>query len=192
MSVKKQLFSTTWLLLCAASGALHAKTIDLPMTYDTMPSKTSKTIASQLSAVSCAFEILPVTDQRHNKTTIGFNGDNLRAVQVSPWLQQSLQAVFQYTVKDSTTARIQVQPVLKRLYTYHESMNILGVTSLTVDYSVKGQPLDSRQYRGFYAKANMMGADGEYVTTLNDSIHDLLPRLAADLPKLCQQATQRL
>ena len=64
MSVKKQLFSTTWLLLCAASGALHAKTIDLPMTYDTMPSKTSKTIASQLSAVSCAFEILPVTDQR--------------------------------------------------------------------------------------------------------------------------------
>ncbi|MDZ7904336.1 MAG: hypothetical protein U5L01_18230 [Rheinheimera sp.] len=35
-------------------------------------------------------------------------------------------------------------------------MNILGVTSVIFDFKVNGQTLTTQQYRGFYAKMNLL------------------------------------
>ena len=176
------------LALVSISFSVSAHQIKIPMTYEAMPKASFDKVvkASQAGTEACAFTILPTLDKRQNKVTIAFNGDNLEATEVSLWLNTAMQHFTTHTQQASAKAKLQVQPTLTRLYTYHESMNIHGVVSVKLDYVLNDQLVESKQYRGFYAKTNWAGANGEYVTALNDAINNLMPKVVQDLPRVCQ------
>ncbi len=172
----------------AFAGGVEAKQVSLQMKYEPV----SKTIIDKLLAqgtpdkAQCSFQVQSAEDLRQNKITIGFNGDNLLAQNVDVWLQNAASAYLDPLKSEQAASQITVHPKLTRLYTYNESMNILGVSSVIFDFKVNGQIVATRQYRGFYAKMNFAGADGEYVTTLNDSINNLMPKVLVDAKNVCK------
>lgn len=174
-------------LYSAGIATAQAKQINLPMVYEPIAkAKQGKLLQTVSGTGSCTFAVLPPEDQRQNTQTIGYNGANLTALKVNDWLQTALTTVVGQSNNPSAQNQIELAPKLTRLYTYHESMNILGVTSVTIDFKANGRVVDTRQYRGFYAKTNWAGADGEYVTALNDAVNNMLPKLASELPEICK------
>ncbi len=174
-------------LYSAGIATAQAKQINLPMVYEPIAkAKQGKLLQTVSGTGSCTFTVLPPEDKRQNTQTIGFNGANLTALKVTDWLETALSTVVGASKQPSKQHLIELAPKLTRLYTYHESMNILGVTSVTIDFKANGRVVDTRQYRGFYAKTNWAGADGEYVTALNDAVNNLLPKLASELPEICK------
>lgn len=172
----------------AMAGGVEAKQVSLPMNYEPV----SKTIIDKLLAQGtpdkalCSFQVQPIEDLRQNKISIGFNGSNLKGENVDAWLKNAVAAYIDPIKSEQAKFQITVHPKLTRLYTYHESMNILGVTSVIFDFKVNGQTLTTQQYRGFYAKMNFAAANGEYVTALNESINNLMPKVLLDMKNVCK------
>lgn len=169
------------------SGVAHAKQVQLPMVYEPMTTpKLTKVLQNGLpDTAACSFAVEQAEDLRPNKLSIGFNGSNLQAQKVTDWLHSAMVPFFDHAKREKAALQIAVQPKLTRLYTYHESMNILGVTSVKLDFKVKGEVVTSRHYRGFYAKTNWAAANGEYVTALNDAVNNMMPKVVQDLTQLC-------
>ncbi len=186
MKIRKKII--LFVLAVAAAGAADAKQVQLPMIYEPMAKlKLSKLLEKSLADnAACSFQVLPAQDIRPNKLSIGFNGANLDAQKVTDWLYTAMVALFDHTKRDQAKLQVTVEPKLTRLYTYHESMNILGVTSVILEFKVNGSLVETRQYRGFYAKTNWAAANGEYVTALNDAMNNMLPKIVNELTAVCQ------
>jgi hypothetical protein len=172
-----------------ASGQSVAAIKSMPISFDAPSAANLKKLQKTALAedAMCSFTVADISDQRQNKQTIGFS---LNASGVDSWLGDATKAYMANTVRPNATIQVQALPRLIRLYTYPESMNILGVSALVVDYVVDGKVVRSRQYRGFTAKTNWANGDGEYLTALNESLNDLMPKWHADLKSQCDSISQ--
>lgn len=149
-------------------------------------SKLSKSSVSKM--VSCSFESDDIADNRQNKQTVAnMWSDSLNIDGVNQWLEEARSTFLSNIAIDNARVNVTISPKLTRLYSYPESMNILGVSALVVDYVVDGHVVDTRHYRGFYAKTNWAGGNGEYLTALNLSINDLMGKMYSDLNSVCSE-----
>lgn len=151
--------------------------------------KTAKKKAEQAVAVNspaCQVTINNVADKRQNIYTLGTNGaEPLLPAGLDAWLMAVKEKeLVAKTHTWSGTKQVNVIPSMTKLYAYAENMNIHGVMSLSVDYVVDGK-ITTKKYRGMGSKANMMNGYGEYATALNYAVHELSPRIIADIKSFC-------
>jgi hypothetical protein len=163
----------------------------LPIQYENASTTTLKRIAKYGFSENsvCSFNFEAFLDNRQNKQTVAFSGKSIIASGVDAWLSDAQHAFFSNTTRDSATYQITAVPSLTRMYSYPESMNILAITAMKVDFLIDGERVDTRRYRGFFAKTNWANGDGEYLTALNEAVNDMLPKLVTDLNNVCKKVT---
>lgn len=179
---------TSAILASVVASASFAAVTDVEMEFQPLSKKKQAKMAKKPSVEgNCSFVVNDFKDERQNKQTISY-GHN--ATGVVAWLNEATNYYTKGLDNSDADVNILVQPTLVRLYSYPESMNINGVTAIVVTYLVDGNEIDTRYYRGFYGKTNWANGDGEYVTALNDSIHNLMPKLVSDFSNVCSVAAK--
>ncbi len=181
--------------VAAAQPAVPGKdaAFAVKMTYD--PGESEAGTMSSFQASPCVLHIAPASDARQNKETIGqsFSGP-LLAEGVSSWMTEGLKQLkaFGYTIgstpPDGTPAAdgLTVRTTLTRAYTWHVGMKIFSMVAVKAEFADRNGVLQQKYYRSHGDKTNMWGAQGEYVTTLNYGLNNLLPFLARDMQSLCK------
>jgi hypothetical protein len=170
------------------SDTAFAAQKNVVMEYEEPNAKQTKMLQSVISALpdACTFISANSLDLRQNKQTVGLKfNKSLLGDGVNSWLDAAFKQNLPYQPKKQSKINVTIVPKLHRLYSYPESMNILGVTALELDYIVDNKVALSRHYRGFYAKTNIAGGDGEFFTTLNYSLNDSIPKIVNDLSDVC-------
>ena len=167
-------------------SAAHAAEKNMEMAYEAPPLSQKKAIAKVIEALpaECAFTTAAALDLRQNKQTIAIQfGQSLIGDNVTSWLDSAVSQNLPNQQSSSSATNVKIVPKLRRLYSYPESMNILGVTALELDYMVGEKVALTKHYRGFYAKTNWAGGDGEFISALNLAINN-------SMPKNCQRSGQ--
>lgn len=143
--------------------------------------------ASMAVSPSCQVVVSDLQDKRQNTVTLGSNGaEPLYPEGLVAWLLAVKEKeLVGKTSKWSGSKQVEVIPSLTKLYAYAENMNIHGVMSLSIDYVVDGK-VTTKKYRGMGSKINMMNGYGEYATALNYAVHELSPRIIADVKSFCE------
>lgn len=174
------------LALSSTSFITNAGLTTLEIEFDSLSNKASTEI-NKTQPSDCSFNMLELSDDRQNKETVAFAfPDSLAISNIEEYLAKVKETSNGFTVDENAQHKIDVNARLIRMYTYPESMNILGVTAIIADFMVNGEVVKSRQYRGFYAKTNWAGGKGEYLTTINDSAQELIKSYALDLTNVCK------
>ena len=187
---KTIIHSLLWAALTANS--VTAAETKVVLEYDAPTLKAKKALDTTLAKIpaACAFDTAPTVDLRQNKMTVADKlNKSLIGEGATAWIDAAMQQNLPIKKAQTATTTVTIVPKLHRVYSYPESMNIQGVTALELDYVVDGKVVMSKHYRGFYSKANMVSGDGEYVTTLNNALNETIPKIAADLPKVCSTLT---
>ncbi|MDT0596113.1 hypothetical protein [Glaciecola petra] len=164
------------------------------ITLDGLTAKAQQRIAKKAPSAdsSCSFVINEIGDDRQNKETAAILGRNSLGITNLPtYFDEIKELVNNFTIVESAAIKVEVRPKLIRMYTYFESLNILGVTAFTTDFVVNGEVLESRQYRGFYAKTNWANGQGEHLTTINDSIENWIEVYVSDLNRVCKEISKQ-
>ena len=174
------------LALSSTSFIANAGLTTLEIEFDSLSNKASTQI-DEAQPSDCSFNMLELSDDRQNKETVAFAfPDSLAISNIEEYLAKVKKTSNGYTVDENAPHKIDVNARLIRMYTYPESMNILGVTAIVADFMVNGEVIKSRQYRGFYAKTNWAGGKGEYLTAINDSAQELIKNYTLDLTNICK------
>lgn len=162
----------------------------IPLTYEA----TARETPAMVHQGTCPVRVLPTEDQRQNKLTIGaYMGGALLTTEASPWLTDGLLQLqdFGYSVQRTDSAQpptdgLLVKTAVTRAYTWHVGMKLFGMIALKAQFIDKNSVAQEKYYRAHGDKTNMWGAKGEYVTTLNYGLNNLLRVMAEDLAQLCQ------
>jgi hypothetical protein len=64
-------------------------------------------------------------------------------------------------------------------------MRINAAVAMDMDFTLPSGQRFTRKYRASASKNNWAGATGEYMTTLNYALNNVLGKLANDLQKMC-------
>jgi hypothetical protein len=174
------------LALSSTSFIANAGLTTLEIEFDSLSDKTSTKI-NKAQPSDCSFNMLELSDDRQNKETVAFAfPDSLAISNIEEYLTKVKETSNRFTLDENAQHKIDVNARLIRMYTYPESMNILGVTAIIADFMINGEVVKSRQYRGFYAKTNWAGGKGEYLTAINDSAQELIKSYTLDLTNICK------
>lgn len=162
----------------------------IPLAYEATARESQATVHKG----TCPVRVLPTEDQRQNKLTIGaYMGGPLLTTDASPWLTDGLLHLkdFGYAVERTDGAQppaegLLVTTAVTRAYTWQVGLKIFGMLALKAQFVDKDGKVTDKYYRAHGDKTNMWGAKGEYVTTLNYGLNNLLRVMAEDLAQLCQ------
>jgi len=187
---------TAWLAVptaALAQAAAPAAAPDgalVPLVYEA----TAREAEPVRLAGTCPVLVAPPQDQRQNKQAIGAT---LRGPLVTgdpaPWLTDGLlqlkDAGFSVQKAGSDApppGGLLVRTSLSRAYTWQVGLKIFGMIALKAEFVDANGVLQAKRYRAHGDKTNMWGAQGEYVTTLNYGLNNLLREMAEDLATLCK------
>mgnify|MGYP000020321366 FL=1 len=174
------------LALSSTSFIANAGLTKMEIEFDSLSNKASTKI-NQAQPSDCSFNMLELSDDRQNKETVALAfPDSIGISNIEEYLGRVKETSNGFTVDENAQHKIDVNARLIRMYTYPESMNILGITAIVADFMVNGEVVKSRQYRGFYAKTNWAGGKGEYLTAINDSAQELIKSYTLDLTNICK------
>jgi hypothetical protein len=184
-----------WLvgLAAPAQAQTAAATNDelLPLTYDASAIESG---AVTVQTSTCPIQIVATDDQRQNKQTIGAKlSGPLLTGPASPWITDGLLNLSAHGFKVSRTESaappaegVLVQTSLTRAYTWQVGLKIFSMVAVKARFLDKNGVLQDKYYRAYGDKSNMWGAAGEYVTTLNYGLNNMLRVMADDLSALCK------
>jgi hypothetical protein len=173
------------LALSSTSFIANAGLTKLEIEFDALSNKASTKI-NMAQPSDCSFNMLELSDDRQNKETVAFAfPDSIAISNIEEYLEKVKETSNGFTIDENAQYKVDVNARLIRMYTYPESMNILGITAIVADFMVNGEIVKSRQYRGFYAKTNWAGGKGEYLTAINDSAQELIKSYTLDLTNIC-------
>lgn len=179
-------FSCSWVL----AQPIAPSDERITLTYEA----TAREAPAVVHKGTCPVRVLPTEDQRQNKLTIGaYMGGALMTTEASPWLTDGLLQLqdFGFSVQRVDSAQpptdgLLVKSVVTRAYTWQVGMKLFGMIALKAQFIDKNGIVQDKYYRAHGDKTNMWGAKGEYVTTLNYGLNNLLRVMAEDLARLCQ------
>jgi hypothetical protein len=179
-------------LALAISGVVQAAEL-IPMKYNPSNSEYPPTVY----AGGCPITLVQVRDERQNKQTIGASpGSPLLVGSASDWASDALNSLdrFGYKVQQVSSRQtpengILLDPAITRAYTWQIGLKIFSMVVIKADFYDRNGLLQSKTYRANGDKANMWGADAEFVATLDYGINNLLPVMARDLVELCKGNT---
>lgn len=185
-------FIAAWALAgcCAVASAQDDSDKPMPLQYDTV-AREAPPVTHQ---GTCALHVAPTEDQRQNKLTIGatFRGPLLTG-DASPWVTDGLLHLKDHgfdvrrTEDGSAPAGgLHLKTSITRAYTWQIGFRIFSMVALKAEFSNASGLLQRKYYRAHGDKTNMWGASGEYLTTLNYGLNNLLRVMAEDLTQLCQ------
>lgn len=185
---------TIQLLSLAALGLMtamaRAELVSLPIEYEAMSDKQTKALKTQTigSESKCSFTITGFVDERQNKETVAqMFGESLHVSNLDDYLNTLGEQANKLTQVKDAEYQVSVVPRLIRLYSYPQSLNILGVSAAVFDFQIEGKTIHTQQMRGFYAKTNWAGANSEYLSALNYASNELIANYASNLPGLCER-----
>ena len=136
---------------------------------------------------NCKVDVESFLDLRANQQTLGatFNKP-LISNDVSNWLETIRNDELIAKTKNWVgTKNLILKPQLKKLYSYAESMNIHGVVSMEIEFWIDGKQVKSIYYRGMGSKMNAWNALYEYGIALNYGVHEIAPKILADIKSTC-------
>ncbi len=141
----------------------------------------------------CNYLLSDISDKRQNKETIGARFSYPLVVNgVEQWLDKAQQDFNKKALQEEIKAAksITLRPSLTRLYSYAESMNLHGVSALSVDFLEGERLIETRKYRGNGAVVNWANGVSEYHDVVNLSLHYALSAVKKDLSSVCQGASK--
>ncbi len=145
---------------------------------------------------TCSVHVVPARDERQNKETIGASLRGALATgEAAPWVTDGLMHLKDYgfavdQVDGAAAPRdgVTVKTALTRAYTWQIGLKLFSMVALKAEFADRTGVLQEKYYRAHGDKSNIWGAEGEYVTTLNYGINNLLTAMAKDLVSLCKGA----
>ncbi|SFI88499.1 hypothetical protein SAMN05192543_104579 [Paraburkholderia megapolitana] len=164
------------------------------MKYDVDDSEVD-TMSSFHASSACAVHVVPTSDARQNKETIGqFVSGALLVDDIGPWMTEGLGHLkdFGYTVSAASANAppaadgVTIRTSVTRAYTWQIGMKLFSMVAVKVEFDDHNGVLQQKYYRSHGDKTNMWGAKAEYVDTLNYALNNLLPFVARDLQSLCK------
>jgi hypothetical protein len=174
----------------AAAAPASPDGAPVPLVYETA----AREAEPVRQAAVCPIVLAPPQDQRQNKQAIGatFRGPLITG-DPAPWLTDGLLQLkdFGYSVQKAGAdapppGGLLVRTSLSRAYTWQVGFKIFGMIALKAEFVDANGVLQAKRYRAHGDKTNMWGAQGEYVTTLNYGLNNLLREMAVDLAALCK------
>lgn len=178
-----------FLAAAALCAPLSYAAVDVvPLAYD---AATSDRPAAVLPG-TCDINIVNASDQRNNKETIGwlFTVPQEGAGDAVSWINDGLANLkaYGFTVQRSAapvSGALNVNVRLIRAYTWPGGMRINGTVAMDVGVLKADGSEDIFKIRANGSKANMMGAQSEFVTALNYAANNAYSTLAANLQSRC-------
>lgn len=191
MTKRPTLITALALAACWTSAAAQDDTeTPMPLQYDTV-AREAPPIAHK---GTCALHVAPTEDQRQNKLTIGgtIRGPLLTG-EASPWVTEGLLHLKDHgfdvrRIDDGSVPAggLHLKTTITRAYTWQIGLRIFSMVALKAEFANASGVLQSKYYRAHGDKTNMWGASGEYLTTLNYGLNNVLRVMAEDLTSLCQ------
>lgn len=175
---------------CTLSSAQSDADAPMALKYDVIARETPPVVQK----VTCPVHVATTRDERQNKLTIGgsMRGPLLTG-DASPWVTEGLMQLKDngYATRqvedDSVPAGgLLIKTSITRAYTWQVGLKLFGMVALKAQFVDKNGVLQEKNYRALGDKTNMWGAQGEYLTTLNYGLNNLLRVMADDLVSLCK------
>lgn len=141
---------------------------------------------------ACALNIVGISDQRFNTDSMGADFPLLTSDPI-PWISAGLDNLkaYGFTVQKSATPQpqaVNLDVQLIRSYTWFGNMRINATVAVDVGITPVGGARRVQKFRASGSKTNMMGADSEQLTTLNEAFNHMSFKLANALETACAES----